>query len=231
MRVGLRASQFPFLERLSRAGRDDLAALAATRVPANEHLLRRGEPAQGAYLVTGGALRVYYISPEGREATLYHIEPGGTCILALSATFNDEPYPAWVDAGPHGSELTCVPAATCARLLDTESAFRSYVFAVMSGRVFELMRTLEEVGSSQLEQRVARYLLRQRSVSDGTVRITQVGLAADLGTAREVVFRALRSLAARQLIETGRKRIRVLDPTGLAQAAGIALASAEPKPR
>jgi hypothetical protein len=40
-------------------------------------------------------------------------------------------------------------------------------------------------------------------------------MASDLGTAREVVFRALRSLAGRGLIETGRVRVRIADPAGL----------------
>jgi len=35
-----------------------------------------------------------------------------------------------------------------------------------------------------------------------------------------VVFRALRSLGARQLIETGRVRVRILDVAGLRRAAG-----------
>ena len=73
---------------------------------------------------------------------------------------------------------------------------------------------MEEAGSTQLEQRVARYLVR-RMGPDGAVRVTQIGIASDLGTAREVVSRALRSLARRDLIDTGRARIRVLDQVAL----------------
>jgi len=89
---------------------------------------------------------------------------------------------------------------------------------VLSGRVFELMCTLEELGSAQVEQRVARYLLRRRE-SDDCVRVSQVGIASDLGTAREVVFRALRSLTQRKLIRTGRMRIQIIDRAGLTLAA------------
>lgn len=51
-----------------------------------------GLATDGAYLILSGSLRVYYIS-EGREATLYTLAPGGTCILALSAIMNGEAYP------------------------------------------------------------------------------------------------------------------------------------------
>ncbi len=214
MGARLKQTQFPFLGRLASAGRAQLEALATTRVAPGARLLRRGDSANGAYLVVAGALRVYYVNSEGREATLYHVEPGGTCVLALSSTFDDAPYPAWVDAGPAGGEFTRVPSGLFHHLLDTEAAFRSFVFGAMSGRLFELMRTLEETASSLVEQRVARYLLK-RHAREAEVRVSQSGIASELGTAREVVFRALRSLARRKLIETGRMRIRVLDVEGL----------------
>jgi CRP/FNR family transcriptional regulator len=221
MRAGLAETQFPFFARLTAVGRQELGALPVKRAAPGAHVLRRGDPTNGAYLVVAGSLRVYYTTSEGREATLYHVEPGGTCVLALSATFENGPYPAWVDAGPAGGGFACVPNAAFRRLLDTESAFRDFVFGAMSGRLFELMRTLEETASTQVEQRVARYLLRQHAREvDGTVRVSQAGIAAELGTAREVVFRALRSLVETKLIETGRMRIRILDVDGLVRLTG-----------
>ena len=117
-----------------------------------------------------------------------------------------------------GGDYVRIPSATLRRLLDSESAFREHVLGVLSGRVFELMCALEEIGSSQIEQRLARFLLR-RSEPDDCVRLTQVGIASELGTAREVVFRALRSLAERELVQTGRVRIRIIDRAGLTRAA------------
>jgi CRP/FNR family transcriptional regulator len=218
VRAGLTETHFPFLSRLTTPVRSELAALAPTHVKPAQHLLRRGDAAGGAYFVTAGALRVFYVTAEGREATLYRVEPGGACVLSLTAAFNDDPYPAWVDAGPGGAGFVRVPNATFHRLLESETAFRQFAFASLSGRVFDLMRTLEELGSEQIEQRVARYLLRQ-TAADGDVRVTQSGIASELGTAREVVFRALRSLVARGLVQTGRMRVRILDPRGLAAVA------------
>lgn len=218
MPAGLSETSFPFLPRLTAQGRQELIALAATRVKPVQHLLRRGDAAGGVYFVTGGSLRVFYVTADGREATLYRVERGGACVLSLTATFNDEPYPAWVDAGAAGADFVRVPSAVFHRLLDGEPAFRQFAFASLSGRVFDLMRTLEELGSEQMQQRVARYLLRQHA-SDGCVRTTQSGIASELGTAREVVFRALRSLVERRLVQTGRMRVRIVDRRGLASVA------------
>jgi len=218
MSPALAAARFPFLGGLSTDGRRQLEALAPKRVGPRRSLLRRGDRADGAYLVVGGALRVFYVTAAGREATLYHVETGGTCVLALTATLAGEPYPAWVQAGPAGAQVVRVPSPMFHRLFDGEAGFREFVLRTLSARVFELMCALEEVGSVLVERRVARYLLKARQ-PDGDVRATQVGIAAEVGTAREVVYRALRALSASNLIQTGRMRIRILDPRGLADVA------------
>jgi CRP/FNR family transcriptional regulator, anaerobic regulatory protein len=210
-------ASFPFLAQLSSDARRELAACRVQMIGARRMLLERGARAGGAYLVTAGLLRVYYLTAEGREATLYRVTPGGTCILAITSTIGQEPYPAWVESGPEGAAFSCIPAESLRRLLDTEAPFREFVFGVLSGRVFELMQALEEAGSVRTEQRVARFLLK-RATPDGTVRTTQSAIAGELGTAREVVFRALRSLGAQRLIETGRMRVQILDAAGLRRA-------------
>lgn len=220
MRAGLTDTSFPFLARLGASPRRELGALPPSRVKAKQRLLRQGDSVDGLYLVVAGSLRVYYISAEGREAMLYRVEPGGTCVLALTAAFNEEPYPAWVDAGADGTSYVRVPSALSRRLLAEEPEFRDFVFGVLSGRVVELMQTLEEAGSTQLEQRVARYLIRGMG-TDGTLRVTQIGIASDLGTAREVVSRALRSLAGRGLVSTSRSRISATDQVALRTFAGL----------
>jgi len=215
----LSETTFPFLARLGPAGRRELGALATTRARPNRPLLQRGDRVDGVFLVIGGSLRVYYITAGGREATLYHVEPGTTCILALTSTIDEAPYPAWADSGPGGAAFVRVPRARFRRLLAEEEAVRDFAFGALSGRVFELMAALEEAGSAQIEQRVARYLVRHVGAGDA-VQASQIGIASELGTAREVVFRALRSLAARGWVRTGRLRITVVDRRALQQFAG-----------
>jgi CRP/FNR family transcriptional regulator, anaerobic regulatory protein len=215
----LSTTHFPFLARLTPEGRSELETLRPATVSAAKPLLRRGDRADGAYFVTKGALRVYYVTEEGREATLYRVEPGGTCVLALTAALADEPYPAWVDAGHVGASVVRVPQAVFTAALHREPALREFVFSALSGRVFELMRTLEEAGSASVAQRVARYLLRHAD-PEGVVRASQAGIAAELGSAREVVFRSLRALSDQGLVETGRARVRILDRAGLGVIAG-----------
>lgn len=63
-----------------------LVASGAKSVNANAHaaLIHKGQAVAGAYLVTAGRLRVFTYTPQGKEATLYLIGAGETCVLALN---------------------------------------------------------------------------------------------------------------------------------------------------
>ena len=130
----------------------------------------------------------------------------------------EEQYPAWVDSGAGGSEYIVAPPALVRRLLDEEKAFRDFAFDALSGRIFDLMRTIEEVGFDQIQRRLARYLIKHQD-ADMCVRSSQAAIAAELGTAREVVFRALRALSAPRIVATGRLRIQLLDAVALRRIA------------
>ena len=50
---------------------------------------------------------------------------------------------------------------------------------------------------------------------DGVVHLTQIALARNIGTAREVVARKLAELETQGFVKRERGRIRILDKTGL----------------
>src|SRR6476661_243780 len=75
-------------------------------------ILVKGQRVSGAYVVISGQLRVFTLSPDGHEATLYLINPEETCVLALNCIFNDLLYPAWVGAGSGPCSRPSRPSAT-----------------------------------------------------------------------------------------------------------------------
>lgn len=208
------AEGFPFLAGSSATTQALVNALPVQQVEPHRPVLHRGDAVDGVFLVVGGSLRVFYIAADGHEATLYRVRPGQTCILALTAAFRSEPYPAWVETEDATLSYVLVPGEMFSRLYDAEPSFRSFVFEVLSGRVFELMSRLEDLGSLRVEQRLAAFLLDTADAS-GEVAMSQARLAAHLGTAREVVFRALRTMSQAGLVTTSRGRVRLVDVAGL----------------
>lgn len=193
-------AEFPFLASISSQSRQLLVAeVRSSEFRQGEGILKKGDEAGGVFLVQQGALRVYYITPQGREGTLFWVEPGQSCILSLNCTFTRIPYPAWVEADRDCTKVAVVPGGLYRDLFAREPAIQTFTFEALSSRLFDLMTRLEAQCSLGVEQRLAR-LLVQHADAAGKVHMSQERLAHHLGTAREVVSRTLRGLAQRGLV-------------------------------
>lgn len=175
----------------------------------DEAIVHKGQPVSGAYVVLAGRLRVFTIAPNGTEATLYFIDPGETCVLALNCLFNDLLYPAWVQA-EEPSAVAVIPGAVYRRLFETESLIREFTVKTLATLVYRLMAELEQVHSSNHRQRLAQFILHHAG-ADGTLRMTQQHIAGHLGTTREVVARLMQDFVARGLVQTQRGEVRIAD--------------------
>jgi len=205
----------PVFQNISSKGRCLLGqGLIHKAFPPSTELLYRGAQISGAYIVTKGRLRVFSISPSGAEATLYCIDPGETCVLALNCLFNDLLYPAWV-ATETETSVAILPGPTFRQLFESEPSIQNLTVHALSSLVFRLMGELEQVHFCTLEQRLANLLLLRAS-AEGILRMTQQELAYHLGTTREVIARLMGELVLKGLIKTGRKEITLINAKGLA---------------
>lgn len=184
--------------------------MTAKSAPPGADILSPGDRVDGVYLVRSGSIRVYYIDPEGREGTLYWIEPGQSCILALNSLFTGIAYPAWAAAEENGVDILSIPGPVFRELFSQEPTVQTFLFEQLSTRVFSLLRTLEESMRLPQEQRLLLLLL-DKADEQGVVRLSQEVLARHLGTIREVVSRLLRNLAAQGLVQMAPRRITLLD--------------------
>jgi CRP/FNR family transcriptional regulator len=208
-------SRFPLLEELTAAGRSRL--LAATRhvtLEPNTQVLQRGDEVAGAYLVERGALRVYYISAEGREGTLYWIDPGQSCILALNCLFARLVYPAWVESDHSETQVAVISGDTYRELFSTEPALQRFTFGALATRLFDLMTLMQETASFGLEQRVAAHLLRRAGTAQ-VLETTHEQVAHHIGSSREVVSRVLRNIARSGALSLSPRSITILDAAKL----------------
>lgn len=182
-------------------------------VVAGANIVHKGEPASGAYLVLAGRLRVYTVTPSGAEATLYIVNPGETCVLALNCLFNDLLYPAWVQAD-QPTRLAVIPAPLYRQLFAREPAIQDLTVHALTTLVFRLMSELDAVHSFNHKQRLAHHILLHAS-SEGVLETTQQQLAGHLGTSREVVARLVQQMVAEGYIRSQRGRITIKDLFGM----------------
>jgi CRP/FNR family transcriptional regulator len=206
--------RFEPFSRLSAAGKKILAqGLTIANTSQAAAVLHKGQPVSGAYLVIDGRLRVFTIAPNGTEATLYFVDAGEACVLALNCLFNDLLYPAWVQAETK-STIALIPGAVYRRLFEMEPVIQNLTVQALSTLVYRLMAELEDVHASNHKQRLVHFLLTHAS-SDGSLHKTQQQIAQHLGTTREVIARLIQEFVAKGFIRTQRGSIAIIDLFGL----------------
>lgn len=205
---------FPGLPRLKDpASLRVLASARAVRLPRGAVVFRDGQRCDRYFLVLEGTVRVQKVSGNGREIVLYRVEAGDACVLTTSCLLAGEPYPAeGVTETP--VRAVTIPAASFHEGLAHAPGFRRFVFSCYARRLTDLILLVETVAFGRVDARLARWLLDHADES-GMVHATHQALAAELGTAREVVSRRLKALERRGRVALGRGWIRITDHAGL----------------
>ncbi|HSB88592.1 MAG TPA: Crp/Fnr family transcriptional regulator [Anaerolineales bacterium] len=184
------------------------------RIPAGKDVFVEGDRVHAIALLVSGVVRVYQIGETGREITLYRFGLGQSCILTANAILNHQTFPA-IATVEQDAEAVMVPADAFREWVRRYDLWRSFLFDLLSQRLVSVMAVVEEVAFRRMDARLAAFLL-ERSRLAGPLRLTHQEVAAELGSAREVVSRILEDFAAQGLIRVSRGLIEVVDPDKLA---------------
>jgi CRP-like cAMP-binding protein len=189
-----------------------------------ETLFREGEPCRGLYLVVEGVVRTYRANRDGQEQVFGVFGAGES--LGDVSLFDGGPYLASARATEAGRVLF-LPFAEVHALYQTHPQVAHAVVREMGSRVRSLAALVDQLSLQDVPTRVAAAVLRfageNGALQKGcTFRLprTQEELAAELGTTREGVSRALRGLRTSGVISQRGPRIEVLDPALLHRMAG-----------
>lgn len=191
-----------------------LSGASTMTVPGGTIVFDENQPCQGFPLLLDGSLRVIKASASGRELQLYRVLPGESCILTSSCLLGHTRYQA---RGICEEKISMVllPATLFHTLFDRHPGFRDYVFHLFTERLTDLMQLVTAVAFQKLDQRLAALLVSRPS----PVHATHQALADELGSAREMISRLLKSFADQGWVRLGREQIEVLDRAALAQLA------------
>ena len=172
-------------------------------------LYRAGDPANGLYILLSGQVRVSRDASTRRQ-TLHSESTGG--VLGEIPVFGGGSFPATAVA-TEPTRCAYIPMGAIERLLRDEPAFARFALRRMALRARSLLRRIDDLSATTIIARAAAHVLvraERAREKEFTLGMTQDALAADLGTAREVVVRSLRMLIAAGAIErVGRSRFRV----------------------
>jgi CRP/FNR family transcriptional regulator len=175
-----------------------------------EVLFSEGDEAQGFFVVALGKVKIYKLSPEGKERILHIVHPGGT--FAEAAIFGDGRYPAYAEP-LEKAQLLFFPKREFLTLLHEHSQIAINMIGGLSRFLRQFATQIEELTFKDVPARLARYLLDLAGDEAQSVElpISKSQLASNLGTVSETLSRTLRKLSDDDVIRVDGKRIEILD--------------------
>lgn len=190
---------------------DNLASVCRSRLhERGEVLFSEGEEAQGFYIVASGKVKIYKLSPEGKERILHIVHPGST--FAEAAIFGIGRYPAYAEP-LEKSALLFFPKREFLTLLHEHSQIAINMIGGLSRFLRQFATQIEELTFKDVPSRLARYLLDLAGPKAVQVDlpISKSQLASNLGTVSETLSRTFRKLSDDELIEVRGRTIAILD--------------------
>jgi len=179
-----------------------------------EILFLEGEPGHGLYVVKSGRVRIFKSSPQGREQVLFIAKQGDS--------FNDVPV---FDGGPNPASASALEPSTV-YVIPRESLLSivadcpaaQAIIKLFAARLRHLTTVVEDLSFRSVVSRLAKMLL-DLAVAEGgpspMPRLTQDEMAAIVGSVRDVIGRALRTLERTGAIKIEGQRILVIAPEKL----------------
>lgn len=198
-----------------------LAGRASKKVlQRGELLFAEGDSCKGLFLVASGKIRIFKLSPAGREQVLAIEGPGSS--FAELPVFDGGNYPAAASAS-EDSELVFISRKDFQNFCREHPDVALKVIAVVGSRLRRLVGIIEELSFTTVRQRLI-VLILQLADAGGTpskdgIRLeltkSHQDFAAELGTVRELVSRNLSRLQAEGFLEVEGRKLVVKDLAGL----------------
>lgn len=214
----------PLFESLPPAALAQLDRTASLRsVGTNETLFHEEDRADLLILVLEGAVKVWRTSGRGTAITVHLF--GSGALPGCAAVFRQLPYPASATA----TTATKVATWSAERIIGMMEAWpqlATNALGVVASHNQDMLERLHEVSTQQVEQRLARTVLRLIAGSGGQegsvpeIELSRQALGELAATTLHTVSRFISRWERQGIVRAGRKRIGVLRPAALARICG-----------
>ena len=188
------------------------------RFDAGQVIYVEGEPAEFVYILESGWVKATRMTREGREQAMMFLRP--VEVFGDIAVLTGATYPGTVvaleDVG-----VWVIPAQTILELIPRHPELAMAVIRHLGERVLHYIHLVEDLSLRSVESRLAHTLLQNAELRDGQLIVprrewtTFDEMATRLGTVRDVLSRALKTLEAEKLLRVEKQAIVLLDAKGL----------------
>lgn len=202
---------FPFWEKISDADREYICQNSHMLTYPKGRNIHNGEECSGVIFVRSGSLRLYMMSDEGKEITLYRLHRGDLCMLSASCVLDAITFDVFVDA-EEDSQCCVISGPAFMAVSRRNPDIRIFALETAVSRFSDVMWVMQQVLFMSMDKRLAIFLSDEsaRTGSD-TIALTHGQIARYMGSAREVVSRMLKYFAGEGIVEVSRGGVTILD--------------------
>lgn len=198
----------PFYRHLSKAQKNAFDEAAQLReISAGTLVKSASDDCAGILLLQSGVLRIYLLSEDGKEVTLYRLFPGETCVLSASCLLGQINFDVEIVAQAD-AVIYQIPMETIAPLMEANIHVENFIHKSAMHRFSKVIRSIESMVFLQLDQRLASFLLEEMDrTGSATLYLTQEEIAKSIASAREVVSRTLAHFQKEEILQLSRGKI------------------------
>ena len=209
---------FPVWDKLTKAQQQHLLSVSHPLQAKAGTVLHNGSmDCLGLLLIRSGQLRVYTLSDEGREITLYRLFDMDICLFSASCVMPNVQFEVVVEA-EKDCDMWVIPSCLFKNLMEESAPVANYANQLISSRFSEVMWLMEQIMWKSFDKRLAAFLLEESALEEASsLKITHEKIANHMGTAREVVTRMLRYFQNEGLVQLTRGAVEITDTKGLAR--------------
>lgn len=210
---------FPFWNEISEYDRDFICRNSFALTYLKGVNIHDGDECSGVIFVCSGSLRLYMMSEDGKEITLYRLHKGDMCMLSASCVLKTITFDVFVDA-EENSECYVISGSAFAEVSDRNPQIRIFALETAVSRFSDVMWVMQQILFMSMDKRLAIFLSDESArINSDTIILTHEQIARYIGSAREVVSRMLKYFAGEGIVEVSRKGIKILDKNRLRQLA------------
>jgi len=217
------------------------------QVGKKEILFSEGEEARGFYVTLSGKVKVYKVSPDGKEQILHVVSAPDA--FAEAALFLEGSYPAFAEA-LSDSQLLFFPKRDFIHLIEKNPQLSINMIVSLSQFLKRFASLIEELSLKEVSSRIAKYLIdlslklskvgtnrndcvgttavpartdtrfrEGKSPEEVELDLSKTQLALKLGTISETLSRTLAKMKAKGIIDVKKNRILILNREALEELA------------
>src|SRR4030042_5750033 len=207
---------------------EDLKRIRAIALPKQvvkkRILFSEGEEAKGFYVILSGKVKLFKVSPEGKEQILHIVSAPDA--FAEAALFLEGKYPAFAEA-LSDSQLLFFPRREFIQLIERNPQLSINMIVSLSLFLKRFASLIEELSLKEVSSRIAKYVidLSTRGAKEGkdlkevALHLSKTQLALKLGTISETLSRTLGKMKAKRILDVQKNRILILNREALEELA------------